>query len=92
VRWQEAPGSKVLKMLKVLKVLNFWGVGWSTIFEFTFIDTAAKGPDPAALGCPLLGEGDALGFAGRIYIEVRWDHARREKCRCAVIFSWLNWW
>ncbi|MDF2748512.1 MAG: hypothetical protein K0S98_2799 [Propionibacteriaceae bacterium] len=44
---------------------------WSTIFEFTFIDTATNGPDPAALGCLLLAEGDALGFAGRISIEVR---------------------
>jgi hypothetical protein len=71
VRWQEAPGSKVLKMLKVLKVLNFSGAVCSTIFEFTFIDTAAKGPDLAAPGCPLLGYGDVFGLRCRICIEVR---------------------
>jgi hypothetical protein len=70
VRWQEAPGSKVLKMLKVLKVLNFSGAVCSTIFEFTFIDTAAKGPDLAAPGCPLLGYGDVFGLRCRICIEV----------------------
>jgi hypothetical protein len=40
------------------------------IFEFTFIDADAKGPDPAALGYPLLGDGHGLGFAGRISIEI----------------------
>jgi len=51
-------------MLKVLKVLNFWGVGESTIFNFAVV--AVEGPDPATLGCPLLGDGDVLGVARRV--------------------------
>jgi hypothetical protein len=33
-----AAGSNALKILKVLKVLNFWGTGWSNIFKFTGVD------------------------------------------------------
>jgi hypothetical protein len=63
--------SKVLKVLKELKVLNFWGARGCNIFKvvFTFtVDIAGSGerPDPAPLDGVLLGNGDALGLARRI--------------------------
>ena len=61
---------KVLKVLNLLKVLNFSGTGKTNIFTCTFIGAAAKGSDPAGLGCPLLGDGDALGLARGIHIEI----------------------
>jgi hypothetical protein len=62
VRWNTATRSKVLK---VIKVLNFSGAGMTNIFTctFTFTGWSAEEPDPAALGLPLLGDGDALGLA-----------------------------
>ena len=62
MRRQEATGSKVLK---VLKVLNFSGTGKTNIFTCTFTG-AAERPDPAPRDRALLGDGDALGLARRI--------------------------
>ena len=69
--WPEATRSKVLK---VLKVLNFCGAGWSNTFEctFTFACTGgvAEAPDPASVGRSLIGNGDGLGIARRMPIEI----------------------
>ena len=47
--------AKVLKVLKMLKVLNFWGVGNSNIFTFT---DAALQPHSLRASPGSMGEGD----------------------------------
>jgi hypothetical protein len=71
VRDQQATGSKVLK---VLKVLNFSGAGkiniFTCTFTFAFTGGVAEAPDLASVGCSLLGDGDFLCLARRIHIEI----------------------
>jgi hypothetical protein len=57
-------GSMVLKMVKVLKVLNISRAGRDSIFTFT--RTGLEHPEPAAPGDVLLRGRDALGLARRI--------------------------
>ena len=49
---------------------NISGTGRGAIFTVV-PSLGGKRQEPAAIGDAFFGEGDALGFAGRIYIELR---------------------
>jgi hypothetical protein len=58
-------GSKVLKMIKVIKMMNVSGAGWGIIFTLV-LSAGRQSPEPAAPDQALLGVGDALGLACRV--------------------------
>ncbi|MCC2627289.1 MAG: hypothetical protein K0S14_939 [Thermomicrobiales bacterium] len=93
VRRQVATESKVLK---VLKVLNFSGTGKSNIFACTFSFAVTSGvteaPDPGSVGRSLLGDGDVLGLARRIHIEIVVGACHSGERHGAVITRWLSRW
>jgi hypothetical protein len=58
--------NRPLKVLKVLKVLNFSGAGWCRIFTFTFTRRGQERSEPAAVHQVPLGRDDLLNLTCRL--------------------------